>query len=406
MIENVSNVQLFRSLPANEFARLARILHKREVPSNTLLCREGDVGEEVYFVIEGELEIIKSLGTADENLIAVHRSGNIVGEMSLLMPNQQRTASVRARGDVELFVLNLEEFHELLKKSPIIGYRILQELGIRLHDTNTELQDKNQELSQAYEDLKAAQAEIIQKEKLEHELEVARQIQQNILPQEIIQLPGCDFGARMEPARAVGGDFYDLIPINECQMGVAIGDVSDKGVPAAMFMAQFCTLLRVLVENDLSPVEVLRQINDHLLEKNQAGMFVTAIYGVFDCRDRTFTYARAGHEVPVVFDAQGKAIKISYDQGAPLCVFPDPPIDEQKIRIPEKGTLMLYTDGGTDALSAEEDFFGLDNLQKTVSALLEEPAQVLCDQVVDKLLAYQGGDAQFDDITLVAMRLC
>jgi sigma-B regulation protein RsbU (phosphoserine phosphatase) len=169
-------------------------------------------------------------------------------------------------------------------------------------------------------------------------------------------------------------------------------------------MAQFCTLLRTEAKRHEKPEDVLQSINHHLLEMNQAGMFVTAIYGIYDCKSKKFTYARAGHEVPVIFNKQGKATQPEHGQGSPLCIFPDPPIDVQTVKVPAGSTLLMYTDGGTDAMNAEEDFFGLENLQKTVKSHLKGSAQELCDKVLKELISFQEEDAQFDDVTLVAIR--
>ena len=187
------------------------------------------------------------------------------------------------------------------------------------------LQDKNHELTEAYKELQTAQAELVEKEKLEHELSMAHTIQNNILPKELPHTKTADIGAKMVPARAVGGDFYDVIILSEDEIGIAIGDVSDKGVAAAMFMAQVCTLLRVQAQHIAEPEKVLKDINTHLLKTNDSGMFVTMIYGIYNTKKHTFNYARAGHEVPIIFDKKGNATEPDHGPGMPLCLFPDPP---------------------------------------------------------------------------------
>jgi serine phosphatase RsbU (regulator of sigma subunit) len=269
--------------------------------------------------------------------------------------------------------------------------------------TITDLREKNAELAKAYQDLKAAQEELIVKEKMETELEMARTIQMNILPKDIPVPAGVEVGAKMVPARAVGGDFFDIIPLTDGKLGVAIGDVSDKGVPAAMFMAQFCTLLRAEAKREADPAVVLTHVNNVLQETNQAGMFVTAIYGIYDPADHSFTYARGGHEVPVIFDQDGEICEAPHEQGGALCFFPDPPLDVQTVGIPPGSTLLMYTDGGTDAMNLDEEFFGLESLKKTISSHLGAPVQALCDEVIGILVSYQP-EGQYDDATLVAIR--
>jgi len=145
----------------------------------------------------------------------------------------------------------------------------------------------------------------VEKEKLEHELQVARRIQSSLLPAQRPVSPGCDFGALMQPMSAVGGDFYDFVEFPDGRVGIAVGDVSDHGVPAALFMSMTVTLLRTAARRDASgsaaePAAVLRSVNRGLLEFDMSGMFVTVLYGVFDPRQREFSYARAGHEQPLL----------------------------------------------------------------------------------------------------------
>jgi serine phosphatase RsbU (regulator of sigma subunit) len=406
---SLNQIPLFSTLSAEDLEEIGQTMRMKRLDDGAMLFNEDDVGTQFYIVMLGELEIIKAMGTPEERLLSVQGPGGFVGEMSLLGGSDTRTASVRARGFTALMELRKERFEDLLQRRPSLGLEMLNVLSERLRaadeSTITDLQAKNEELAQAYEDLKAAQAEIVEKEKLEHELNMARDIQMSILPQVIGAPQGCEIGGKVIPARAVGGDFYDIIPLDEHRVGVAIGDVSDKGVPAALFMAQFCTLMRVEAVHHDAPEDLLRFINNSLLEMNQSGLFVTAIYGVLDTQANTFTYARAGHEVPVIFDKKGKAAQPGHGQGTPLCIFPDPPIDVQTVELPKGSTLLMYTDGGTDAMNAENNFFGLESLQKTVAAQLGNSAQELCEKVLDELMAFQEEDAQFDDATLVAIKV-
>ena len=328
--------------------------------------------------------------------------------MSLLVPDSKRSASVRGAGEETfLFELQRHRFEDMIQNQPAFAYKMIQAMSDRLRANNEsiimDLREKNEELAQAYDELKAAQADLIIKEKLETELETARAIQMNILPRDVEVPGGVDIGAKMVPARAVGGDFFDIIPLGEDKVGVAIGDVSDKGVPAALFMAQFCTLLRSEARRNADPAAVLTHVNNILLETNHAGMFVTGIYGIYDLTSGDFSYARGGHEVPVIFDPDGEVQELPHGPGTALCLVPDPPLDVQTVHIPPGHTLLMYTDGGTDAMNLEEEFFGLENLKSTVAGSLDASAQELCEVVLNELLSFQN-EGQFDDATLVAIR--
>ncbi|MEK6221275.1 MAG: SpoIIE family protein phosphatase [Chloroflexota bacterium] len=404
---SLNKVPLFKSLSKKEIQDLENSLKPRSLESGKILFKEGEAGNSFYIIVKGELEIIKSMGTKEERILYKHGAGDFVGEMSLLIRKGIRSASVRAFGETDILELNREAFDSLLSTSPLLAYDMVRELGDRLRDTTDstvkDLRSKNKELTTAYEELQAAQLEIVEKEKLEHELNVARNIQMNILPDTFNLPSGSDFGAKMVPARAVGGDFYDFIELEENKVGIAIGDVSDKGVPAALFMAQLCTLLRSEAEHNENPKAVLLEVNRHMLRTNQAGMFATAIYGVYDTKTRIFNYARAGHELPIIIDPDGNTSEPPKGRGTPLCLFPDPPIDVQKVEVPKGHTLMLYTDGGTDAINNAEKFFGLEALTASVIENLEKDAQEICDLVIEKLLSYQES-SQFDDATMAILR--
>ncbi len=229
----IRQVPLFASVRGTETQFLAEVLREVEIAAGSLLFREGEPGSSFDIIVDGQVEIIKALGTAEERLLAVRGPGDFFGEMSLLDPDGRRTASVRARTDLRLLTMARPDFDTLLQHRPALAYEMVRVLSLRLRESDNatiaDLRAKNRELAQAYADLKAAQAQIVEKEKLEQELRTAHWIQQSILPREFPRLDGFDFGARMEPARAVGGDLFDFIPLGRDRVGVVIGDVSDKG---------------------------------------------------------------------------------------------------------------------------------------------------------------------------------
>jgi serine phosphatase RsbU (regulator of sigma subunit) len=407
--EILKQVALFASLPPNEVQYLAEILHYREFRAGTVFIQESEIADHFFILLEGQIEVIKALGTADERVLDVDEAGSFIGEMGLINPGSRRTASVRARTPARLLEMTRADFEALLHRQPELAYKIVRVLSLRLeqHQNRTirDLQEKNLQLTQAYEQLKAAQAQLIEKEKLERELEVAREIQQSMVPRKLPHLPGFDFGARMMPARAVGGDFFDFIPLSESTLGIAIGDVSDKGVPAALFMALTSNLLRAEARRASSVSDALRHVHQQLLEINDAGMFVSLLYGVLDGATREFRYARAGHELPLVLDAGGELVALPYADGQPLGAMEGILLDEQTVVLPSGSTVLLYTDGVTDVLDAQGKQFGLERLRQALSAQRSAPAQALCDTLLEMTAAYRGETTQYDDITLVAVRV-
>jgi len=329
--------------------------------------------------------------------------------MSLLSQDGLRTASVRVEADARVLELTRADFDALLHRYPLLAYEMLRVLSMRLresHDTAIhDLHEKNARLAQAYADLQSAQARIIEQETLERELRLARETQESMLPRALPRLAGFDIGARMVAARMVGGDFYDLLPLSPHRLGVVIGDVSGKGMPAALFMALVSSLLRAeALRGDTSPEQVLRIVNRHLLSRDARGMFVTVLYGVLCRETREFAFVRAGHEMPLLLDADGALLTPAMGRGHPLGLFPNPVLDIQAVRLPPGGMLLLYTDGVNEAMDAQSQLFGPERIVAAVRGARDTSAQQLCDQLVQAVTTYRGLAAQADDITLVAVR--
>lgn len=405
----IQRVPLFASLPPGEIHHLAETLNTIEVKAGSLVFHEGEYGDRFYIVLQGQIEIIKSVGTDDEFLVAVGGPGDYIGEMSLFNRDGLRTASVRARTDTELVEMTRADFDALLHRRPNLVYELVRELSERLNDaheiTINGLREKNLQLTVAYEELKQAQAQLVEKERLEKELAVARQIQESILPRTLPQVPGLDVGAYLHPTRAVGGDLFDLIDLGGAKLGVAIADVSDKGVPAAIFMALTRSLLRAEASRVVSPIEVVQNVNRVLLEMNDAGMFVTILYGVIDGATREFHYVRAGHEMPLVVNSQGTLMELEHGPGQPLGLFDEPALDEQRVILDNQSLVLIYTDGVTDQRNQADDFFGLERLRQALCALTPHSAQMVCDELFEIVDRFRGSEAQSDDITFVAIQV-
>lgn len=404
----LARAPLFKELPEDEIQKLAETLSVREVPPGTILFQEGDVGDHFYIIIQGQIEVIKALGTPEERFIGTRGPGEFVGELSLINRAGLRMASVRSLGPAHLWEMSHDEFDALLHRQPSMAFELINVLSQRLttaHDTTIEdLQLKNKELTRAYEELKAAQAQIIEKERLERELQVASEIQSSILPQTLPELTGYDFGAMMVPARAVGGDFYDIISLSPNKVGIVIGDVADKGVPSAIFMAQTHALLYAMASRNASPSRVLRRVNQLLLKIGESSLFVTALYGVLDKRTNIFSYSRAGHELPIIVTSDGQVELAPYDQGQLLGILEKPLLDEQTVNIPPGGMILLYTDGVTDARHPSGDSFGMERLTRELEHLGNGSAQEQCDKLWETLWDFQDKTAQEDDVTMVTVR--
>ena len=403
----LSKIPLFSVLPENELQHLQSMLKVKNLQPGEILFREGEEGEHFYVITSGELEILMGAETKEELLLNTLGPGEYLGEMSLIVPGGERTATARARKEALLLAMSRDEFTELIEHYPVLAQSMVRVLSNRLDSTNyatfRDLTQKNRQLQKAYDELKAAQEQLIEKERLERELKVAADIQLSILPDVLPTPPHFDFGASIDPARQVGGDFYDVFRIAENKVAVLIGDVADKGVPSAIFMARAHALIAAEAEAYENPGDVMRRANAHITRLEKATQFVTVLYGILDVENGDFTYARAGHEPALLLLPDGSVERLPFEPGMAIGLWEDIALDEQTVNLPPGSILFLYTDGMTDCRSPEGEPFGLERIKQTLVGYLGLSAQEVCDQMLQTLKDYQQGAMQDDDVTLVAV---
>ncbi len=297
--EILSRLPIFADLPAAEITALVKSLTECTFQPGELLLTEGGHSEHFYVQLDGEVEILKSLGSAEERRVALCQAGTLLGEMSMFSTSGMHTASARAVTLVRALVITREQFTALVRRQPDVAVALVSVLSRRLEASENvtirDLREKNRQLTVAYEALKTAQAQLVEKEMLQRELEIAGKLQLSILPQETPPYAGLDIGALMIPARMIGGDFYDFIPLGLQRLGVVVGDVCDKGIPAALFMTLTYSTMRDEARRHSEPGEALRAVNRRVIEINASEMFVTLLYGVLDPRLRGSAPAGGGH---------------------------------------------------------------------------------------------------------------
>jgi serine phosphatase RsbU (regulator of sigma subunit)/anti-sigma regulatory factor (Ser/Thr protein kinase) len=245
------------------------------------------------------------------------------------------------------------------------------------------------------------EAEVRARERLEQELEVARLIQQNFLPKELPDLDGWRVAAYYRPARTVGGDFYDFIELPDGLLGIVVGDVTDKGVPAAMVMAATRSVLRAAAQRLLEPGTVLQRINETLCSEIPPNMFVTCLYGVLDPATGRLRYANAGHNLPIVRD-DGGAVSELRATGMPLGLLPGMSYEEKEAVLEPGSSVLLYSDGLTEAHDADREMFGTPRVRERLASA--NVADELIADLLEQLDGFTDAEAeQEDDITLVAL---
>ena len=249
------------------------------------------------------------------------------------------------------------------------------------------------------------QQEMVTRERFEHEVQLARQIQKTFLPEHLPDLPGWDMAATWITARQVGGDFYDIIPLPKERLGLFIADVSDKGIPAALFMALTRTLVRAVVFDVDSPAEVMRRVNNVIIPDNQQGMFVTAVYGVLELESGKFTYANAGHNPPVWIHGKKRGLKSLVRTGAALGIIEVLSMEDRSITLAPGDFLLLYTDGLTEAFSPEDEIYGDERLEQVLKET--DPAsnaRGVLDVLEDSVRKFMGTLPPSDDLTMLGLR--
>ena len=402
--DRLGQVPLFSSLPEDEIEHLAGSLNLSEYPEGRVIFQEDEPGDRFSIVLSGEIEIVKAMGTGDERILSVVHRGDFLGEMSLLFKDGLRSASGRTKTHVHLAEMTHSDFENLLVRHPGLAVFILREVIKRLRNSENatirDLQEKNWQLTQAYQDLKDAQAQLIEKERLDQELKVARKIQESILPKEIPVIPGWVINAFWKPARAVGGDFYDFFVFPDNQLGIVVADVTDKGIPAAIVMATSRTLLRASAERLLAPGDVLKRVNDLLFPDIPSNMFVTCFYAVLNLLDGTFRYANAGHNPPYL--CHGEQVVELRARGMPLGLMPGMSYEQKEAHIASGDRVLLFSDGLVEAHNAEREMYGEHRVQVELAEQKENGD--LITYFLKELAKFTGPEAeQEDDVTLVTL---
>ena len=241
---------------------------------------------------------------------------------------------------------------------------------------------------------------------LQNELEVARNMQQSILPTVFPNEPTYEAFGNMEPAREVGGDFFDLFPLADGRVGFAIADVSGKGVPAALFMMSSRTLLKgaAIGLGDARPGGVLKEVNNLLERDNESMMFVTLFYGVYDPASGTLTYANGGHNPPLLVHGDGSSEELPTTEGIALGVMAGVEFEQTEMVLEPNDTVLMYTDGVSEAMNVGAEEFGMERLKQVFSESPTAAAEDASRVVFDAVHAFAEGAPQSDDITCLALR--
>ena len=248
-------------------------------------------------------------------------------------------------------------------------------------------------------------AEELEKQRLEQELTLAHQIQQRFWPDEPPTIKGISVSGISVPALEVGGDYYDFIPIGQNQLGMTVGDISGKGVPAALLMATLRAMLRTQIENRHSVRDTIFLVNNAICKDTPDEKFLTLFYCVLDTNTRNLTYVNAGHTPGFLYNIHRKEEKYLEIGGTLVGFLENFPFQEGHEPLDSGSILLLYSDGATDALNPQNEEFGAERLYSLVRENSHLSARDLIDLIYQKIVEFSNGTHQFDDITMVAVKI-
>lgn len=395
-------------LPEEELNSLIKVVDTRTYPGGSIVCREGEREYIFYIIQKGEVAFTKKMGDS-EQFLGLKTRGEFFGELGVL-DRAPRAATVHAISDCTLIEIHEHTLDDILTRYPSVARAIMRGITRSVRDTDritiAELQLKNSELARTLENLKAAQAELLRRERLKRDLEIAAEVHNSILPTSFPEVPGFEFAALARPAREIGGDLYDVVDIGHNQIGIVMADASGKSVQAAIYMAVVRALFLSQSNATLSPVETAEHVHELLLKVSPtADMFVTAFYAKLDYVDRQMSYIRGGHDRPVFYRASSGQISLLDTPGRFLGLLPNLILKENSLTFESGDTLVCYSDGATDAVRPKDgQMYGLERLEQIVAEYGARSAQELIDIMVDDIDSFRKDADQPDDLTLLVTK--
>ena len=385
---------------------LRKVATRRTYPPETVLCHQGTLEHTFYIIINGRVAIVRRLENGEQELIAMRGPNHFFGEMSLLN-DAPRTADCVTMMETAVIEIDEAAFDQLTRESPAVANSIMRRVMEMARENDQrlikELQIKQDALEKAYTALQAAQADLLIKERMAHELELAADMQRSLLPDNLPDCAPFAFAAHLETAREVGGDFYEAAILNDGNVGVMIADVADKGVHAALFMAVSCTLFAQAMEQYGTPSEVVAAVHRGILRASM-DTFVTAFYGVLDRVNGRLRYVRAGHERPLLYRADGSVVEL-VGNGRFLGMMDDIQLDEHEIDLHTGDRLLMFSDGVPDTVNDAGEAYGNGRLHQTLATYGHLPAAGLMNALSTDIKTWMQNAAPVDDITILVVEI-
>ena len=391
------------------------ILIADDVPANLRLLSNmlAEQGHKVRSVINGQMVLMATRAAPpDLILLDINMPGMNGYEVCEHLKVDDRTRDIPI-----IFISALDETEDKVKAFTVGGVDYVTkpfqleevlarvETHLALRRLQAELQRANEELERRVEERTAQVVQLaVEKGRLDHELQMAHEVQASFLPRETPQIPGWEFVARWRPAREVAGDYYDFIPGDRGQLGLVIADVTDKGMPAALFMVLTRSIVRASVTSTPSPAEGITRANRLLCADSYGGMFVTLFYALLDPAIGEVTYVNAGHNPPLLCRADHEQLTKLGRTGMALGVIADASFEQRTAHLHPGDFIVFYTDGVTEATDAQEREFGMERLQRVILDHRGAPAADIVAALEQAIEDFAGPTDPFDDIAIVVAK--
>lgn len=388
--EAYRGVMLLGALPRDVLAALLARSDLARVPAGTVLIARGASNATLHVLLEGAMEALFDLDRREDPIAIA--PGRVFGEMSVL-DGEPASAFVVAAAPSLVLLVPAAAFWDALAAAPGAARGAMAALGALLRAGNARI------LAAAEERLRHAA--------LARDIALAREIQAGMLARPEPWFPGQDrfaIAATIHPAKEVGGDLYEALMLDGDRLLVAVGDVSGKGIGAALFMMRALTLLRATAPGAPDLASLATTLNAGLVAGNEAGMFVTLFLGVLDLRSGVLDAVSCGHGPPLLRDAAGRAAFHGLAPAPPLGLVEGARFATGRIALPPGATLLLSSDGVAEAMNAAGQEFGAESFRAAVEASPNGPPARLLDDVLAAIRAHAGTAPQADDITLLALR--
>jgi phosphoserine phosphatase RsbU/P len=383
----IASHPLFRGVAPEILGPLIRSCELRILAQGEVLLEFGQQNRSLFLLLDGQLKVLLDRVDSEQGFLIA--PGECVGEISVI-DGGMATAFVVAGAPSRLLALSETDVWEGLIRVPPVARNFMRLLADRFRARNEAMQ-------------KALEQQL-RHEHLQKELAIAQEIQLGILPNDLDVWPEIDIAAEMTAARHVGGDFYDVFSVGPDTVCVAIGDVSGKGVPAALFMVRTMSLLRAKVLEHQTANVALSKLNGLLCEDNPTSMFATLVVGILDRRSGVFAYATAGHDAVLVGKGGWNFQPQIPPRGILAGVDENVTYDLASVSLGIGDTLVMYTDGVTEAMNGEHQMFTLERLIDCLNGAPASSAETLARNIGSAVKEFAAGTAPSDDLTMVILR--